>query len=564
MAANPMGEVIQTLRKTLQVRDGAGMTDAELLTHYLVHHDQTALATLIQRHALMVWGVCRLVLGNQHDVEDAFQATFLVFVRKVASIRNRELLANWLYGVARQTALKARTTKAKKQERERQVTDMPEPPAAEEKLLSDLQPLLDQELGLLPEKYRAVIVLCDLQAVPRPEAARCLGCPEGTVASRLMRARTILAKRLARHGLPVSAGVLAAVLTQQPASAGVPASVIHATIKAASLFAAGQAAGAISLPVATLTEGVLKMMLLKKLTHLATAVILTCLVGLTASVWVMAQTATKDNTLEKARGPQQQDQGGGQDRKDRSNKAMEADLQKLDGMWRLVKLEIGGKAVDPEIWGRNVRREFSGTTVQFHSGLRVTKSEISIDPSKTPKCIDETWVTGARTHGIYELQGDTLRLFLVPADEQRPSEFKTKEGTQQALATYERVKPADDPAKDVQDAKDQPLDPVRAGKVPVVLRVKGAKADIVEGVVFYKADILAVLKNASGQVFGRTVGVCGSTRVGAGLPNGECTIYLDHFNPDTKTWTVLDLNVDQKGVSHVGTQPKGEPGRKGE
>jgi formylglycine-generating enzyme required for sulfatase activity len=142
-----------------------------------------------------------------------------------------------------------------------------------------------------------VIVLCDLEGQTRQEAARCLGCPEGTVASRLARARNLLAKRLARHGLPAWGGALAVLLSQESASAGVPASVVNSTIKAAGLFAVGQtAAGAISLKVVALAEGVLKAMLLKKLTTLAAAVLFTCLFGLVASAWVAAQTKSGSAT----------------------------------------------------------------------------------------------------------------------------------------------------------------------------------------------------------------------------------------------------------------------------
>jgi RNA polymerase sigma factor (sigma-70 family) len=275
MATSQMSEVISYLCRTVILRDGVGLTDWQLLQDYLGRRDEAALATLVRRHGPMVWGVCRRVLRNYHDAEDAFQATFLVFVRKASSIASPELLANWLYGVAHQTALKARTTAAKRRARERQVTEMPEPAATEQVVSSDLQPLLDQELSRLPDKYRVAIVLCDLGGKTRKAAARQLGVPEGTLAARLARGRVMLAKRLARHGLAVSGGVLGAVLAENVASAGVPTSVVSSTIKATTLFAAGQAAatGAISTKVAALTEGVLKTMLLTKL-KIATALLM--------------------------------------------------------------------------------------------------------------------------------------------------------------------------------------------------------------------------------------------------------------------------------------------------
>src|SRR5262249_13941203 len=189
---------LQHLRRVL--RDGAGLTDGQLLKDYISRRDEAALAVLVQRHGPMVWGVCRRVLHNHHDAEDAFQATFLVLVRRAASIASPGLLANWLYGVAHQTALKARATAHKRKGREQQVADMPEPAAVEQDPWNDLRPLLDQELSRLPDRYRAVLVLCDLEGETRKEAARQLGLPEGTVGSRLARARALLAKRLAQRG----------------------------------------------------------------------------------------------------------------------------------------------------------------------------------------------------------------------------------------------------------------------------------------------------------------------------------------------------------------------------
>jgi RNA polymerase sigma factor (sigma-70 family) len=273
----PMNKVIQHIRRVALLQAAGQRTDGQLLESFVRCREEAALEVLVRRHGPMVWGVCRRTLHSHHDAEDAFQATFLVLVRKASTVKPREMVGNWLYGVAHQTALKARATMAKRRTRERQVADMPEPAATEPGLWRDLQPVLDQELSRLPDKYRVAIVLCDLEGKTRKEAARQLGCPEGTVAGRLARARIMLAKRLTRRGVALSGGALAAVLCQQAASAGVPASVVVSTIKAATLLAAGKAAatGAISLKVAALTEGVMKAMLFTKLkTVLAVMLIL--------------------------------------------------------------------------------------------------------------------------------------------------------------------------------------------------------------------------------------------------------------------------------------------------
>src|SRR5262249_52969448 len=229
MATSRISEVVEHLRRAV-LRDGAELSDGQLLDSYLRSREEPALAALVRRHGAMVWGVCRRVLDNHHDAEDAFQATFLVLVRKAASIVRRESVANWLYGVAVQTARKARATAALRAAREKQGIPMPQPAASPPRARRDLAPLLDQELSALPDKYRAPIVLCDLEGKPRGGAGGRLGCPEGTVAGRLARARVLLARRLARHGIALSGGALAALLGQHAACAAVPAAVASTTL----------------------------------------------------------------------------------------------------------------------------------------------------------------------------------------------------------------------------------------------------------------------------------------------------------------------------------------------
>jgi RNA polymerase sigma factor (sigma-70 family) len=267
MAIRQMNRIIENLRQTVLVRDGAGRTDAQLLDCFIARQEESAFEAIVRRHGPMVLSVCRRILRNSHDAEDAFQATFLVLVRKAATLKSKELLANWLYGVAYQTALKARAVAAKHQARQRQVNEMPEPEMVQQDLRQDLQPLLDQELNSLPDKFRVPIVLCDLEGKTRKEAAQQLGLPEGTLSSRLARARTRLARKLARHGIVFSGGAIATILSQNAASACVPAALLATTVQAATSIAAGKAAATavVSAKVAALTEGVLKAMFLTKL-----------------------------------------------------------------------------------------------------------------------------------------------------------------------------------------------------------------------------------------------------------------------------------------------------------
>jgi RNA polymerase sigma factor (sigma-70 family) len=273
MKTKTLNRVIHDIRQTAFGQEGAGVADSELLECYVSQRDEGAFELLVRRHGPMVLGVCRRILHNEADAEDAFQATFLVLVRKAASIRPRGMVSNWLFGVARKTALKARIMSHKRRTREKEGATVSAPQASEE-VWQQVQALLDEELDRLPEKYRIPLILCELEGNTIKEAARHLGWPQGTLATRLAQGRGMLAKRLSDHGLTLSAGALTALLCNAAASASVPAPLVITTTKAAACLGLGQmGSGLISAQVAALTEGVLKTMLVSKLLK-ATAVLL--------------------------------------------------------------------------------------------------------------------------------------------------------------------------------------------------------------------------------------------------------------------------------------------------
>jgi RNA polymerase sigma factor (sigma-70 family) len=264
--------------RTTGPRDEEEWTDGELLECFVSTHDPAAFAAIVHRHGPMVMGVCCRVLNNHHDAEDAFQAAFLVLVRKAHSVKPQERVANWLYGVAYQTAQHARAKAARKNRRERPLDEATEPAVGGHDPWSDLEPLLDGELRCLPQRYRTAIVSCDLEGKTRKEVAEQLRVPEGTLSGWLTRGRAMLAKRLARHGLAGSVTALA--LLSEKASAGVPAAVVSSIIDAATLIAAGQsAATVISGEVAALVEGVLKAMFMTRL-KLVSLVLVLAILGL--------------------------------------------------------------------------------------------------------------------------------------------------------------------------------------------------------------------------------------------------------------------------------------------
>jgi RNA polymerase sigma factor (sigma-70 family) len=286
MPTSTMAPLLRHLRRAAFQPDAAAMTDGQLLERFLARREEAAFEALVRRHGPMVLGVCGRVLRNGHDAEDAFQATFLVLVRKAGSIVPRNLVGNWLYGVAYRTALKARSMAARRRVVEGQVRDMSSSETLDPGARTDLQTRLDQELNRLPDKYRAPVILCELEGKSRRDAAVQLGIAEGTLSSRLARARQMLARRLSGPNGVLSASAVSVALATQIASAVVPAPLLASTVKAGSLFALGEAATVVtSAKVATLTHGVLKAMFLTKLKTATALLVMASVLALTVGAF---------------------------------------------------------------------------------------------------------------------------------------------------------------------------------------------------------------------------------------------------------------------------------------
>jgi RNA polymerase sigma factor (sigma-70 family) len=265
MSSGDTNSLLQHLRRLAATARAGDATDGQLVESFVAGRDETAFAALFRRHAPMVLGLCRRVLRNDHDAEDAFQATFLVLAQKARSLHARDQVSSWLYGVAYRTALKARGSAARLRAREaaapaRQAAD----PLAEMSV-GEAQGIVDEELARLPEKFRAPLVLCCLEGLARDEAAGHLGWTLGVLKSRLEQARELLRARLTRRGVTLAGGLLSLGLLGNNALAAVPAALAEATVRAAALTAAGAAATSVVAPqVMVLANGVMRSMLMTK------------------------------------------------------------------------------------------------------------------------------------------------------------------------------------------------------------------------------------------------------------------------------------------------------------
>jgi RNA polymerase sigma factor (sigma-70 family) len=359
-----MKSVIRHLRRVALASGPDDLSDAQLLEAFLSRREGEAFEALLRRHGPMVLGVCRRVLRSAHDAEDAFQATFLVFVRKAGSLRSRELLANWLYGVAYRTAMKARGMKAKRRAREVQAIEMFRSELTTDGANEELLAQLDYELNRLPDKYRVPVVLCELEGKSRRDAAHMLDLPEGTLSWRLAHAKQMLARKLSRYGTVAVGALLAEGVTSARPSPFLLKSTAQAVLKA----------GTVPANVLTLTEGVLKTMLLTKLK------ITFCAAGLMLLAGVAATSLTYRATAEEPK------QGVyGQTLSSPTTRPAADDLESLRLEMEALRKELRAtrervKALEDKLAGTPKRAENTSSSGQTEYQYRWNQPKTTEDP----------------------------------------------------------------------------------------------------------------------------------------------------------------------------------------
>jgi RNA polymerase sigma factor (sigma-70 family) len=455
--------ILNYLRRVLGAATDGSVSDAELLRRFVNQRDEAAFELLLWRHAAMVLHVCHRLLRETDAVEDAFQATFLVFVRKAGSISRRESLGGWLYRVAYRIALKAREQSAKRQAVEHGEGDIDLPDTSTEDAAErEMRRIVCEEVDRLPARYRTPIVACFFEGKTHEEAAKQLGWPRGTVASRLARGRELLRRRLLRRGVAFSVSALLGALSVRPAQAELMR-FVDSVIYTARLLAAGQAASAVvSAKVAILMKGVVKTMFLARL-KVATAVMLVaCALG-AGGGWLVSQLAATENPESPKAVVEAADKS--------KQEKMADDRKAIQGVWRLTALETEGENdFDPK--GKNPSLVFLADKLILKPevpghGVRLLQGAYKLDATKTPKTLDIIRQVSAEEkatlRAIYALEIDSLKIcfmlyraeiqvrdqnvgrrprpfdgwdFLAPGA--RPTALATKAGSKTRLVTLKR------------------------------------------------------------------------------------------------------------------------------
>ena len=418
MTHKTISDVVRDLGQSERLRFALILTDAQLLERFARQRDEAAFEALLHRHGPLVFGVCRRLLGDVHDTEDAFQATFLILACKAGSISRRALLGNWLYGVAYKVASRARKTAIRRHVCEIIDADLADIPNRLPPAESNLASLLHEELQRLPDKYRSPIVLCYLEGKTNEEAAGQLNWPVGTVKGRLNRAREMLRKRLVRRGVALTAGLLAA----NTLTAKAPLELLQGTFQAALSFVAGNAAvgGAASTRALALTKGVLKTMFLSKLKLIATVVLSVAIIlgggGLAYYCLAVDDPARDDKPKE--------------------------DKDAILGTWKAIAFEEDGKDAFGTDEGKRFKEAtftITGDKIEVKFGADTLEMSYQLDPATKPKGIDLDNRRGKTFKGVYSLDGNSLKICTSSDPEgDRPTEVTTKEGSRSKLLELKR------------------------------------------------------------------------------------------------------------------------------
>jgi RNA polymerase sigma factor (sigma-70 family) len=334
MSSTEVSAVLRHLRHLAADRNDHELPDDQLLGRFVARRDEAAFAALLRRHGPMVLGVCRNVLRDFHDAEDAFQATFLLLAQKAGSIHRRESVSGWLYRVAYHLAVRAGAAATRRRALEKKAVTMPSADPLLDMSLREVRGVLFEELEKLPSQYRTLLVLCALEEKSREEAARLLGWSRNAVKGKLERGRQLLRSRLRRRGLDLPAGLLAAALALNSASGQASATLFEYTLRAAVRAAVG--GGVISAEVAALVRQADKTIPAGK-TRIATALFLA--IGVVASsfgaVWHQAS-AADEREVRAGQPPESQGEG--------ARRTPDAD----------AAVEVRGRVVDPD--GKPVAR----------------------------------------------------------------------------------------------------------------------------------------------------------------------------------------------------------------
>jgi RNA polymerase sigma factor (sigma-70 family) len=447
--ASESGSLLAFIRRIAASRSHSDLTDGELLHRFAVQREASAFSTLMHRHGPMVLGVCQSILQDAHDAEDAFQATFLVLVRKPKTIGKPASVASWLHGVAYRLAMKARGEAARRRACERQAVTMPSCQPQEEVIWRDLRPVLHQEVDRLPDRYRLPFVLCYLEGKTNEEAAHLLGWPKGTVLSSLSRARERLRRRLTRRGLALASGLLAAMPSPTAALADVPAALAENTFQAALLYTTGSGAvGGIGAPVLAYAEGMLHATFVAKVKR--TAVILLALTagGFGAGVGYRVRQGGHEGIASVKPPPPESLPREKPPRATQVSHRPAGERGKLQGTWRVAGAQRYGRAIDVLKDRRLViagdRFTLSGGRGEVSGIIRSAPMEGKFTLGRNnPAGIDlmesSALLGNWHLHGIYSLDGKSLKIRLRNAnDDERPGPFVTKPDSGQLLLSLER------------------------------------------------------------------------------------------------------------------------------